>query len=116
MTTEPLSVFEELDAMLVFGTETPLTSVGQVEDHLRQARHSLMISRINGNMGQLAGETLLEDLTKAFGQTSAQVVALKGMMQHMDEMLSIEIMTTERDIVVMESFLRFMGSAEGDVK
>jgi hypothetical protein len=110
MTHVQLTPFQELEAMLLFGTEEPITTMGEVEEHLRQARHSLMISRINGGMGDLAIQTLLEKINDTWGEDSTESIALRGIAQHMQEMLSIEIMATERDCMVMESFILFMSS------
>ena len=110
MTDVSLTPFQELEAMLLFGTENPITTIGEVEEHLRQARHSLMISRINGHVGELALFKLLDGVCDKFGPGSEEAVILKGAIQHMDELVAIEVLATERDIMVMESFILFMSS------
>ncbi len=113
MTDVHLTPFQELEAMLLFGTEAPITTVGEVEEHLRQARHSLMISKINGHVGELALFKLLDVIGDSFGPTSEEALILKGAMSHMEELVAIEVLATERDIMVMEGFILFMSSVVG---
>jgi len=113
MTDTAITPFEELEAMLLFASENRLTTIGEVEGHLNQARHSLMISRINNQMAEIALTALKDSIEGHIGKNAPELTLVQSVARHMDEMAAIEILATERDILVMENFLMFMNAAAG---
>lgn len=100
--------------MLLFATETPFGTVGQVKDHLIAARRSLDVSRVNNGLMNMTLNQVIDRMVKEWGSESLEVMMMRSLQNHAQELCDIEVLAIERDIIVMESFLMFMDAASGN--
>jgi hypothetical protein len=108
MERQPLTPFEELHAMLTFDPTTPLSTVGEVMIHLQNARVSLAINARNLNDAKRGSALLLNTLLDSWGPDATETVMANKMIQHIEELAAAVDLAITRDIVVMETWLRFM--------
>lgn len=113
MEQKQVTPFEELHAMLLFGTETPMNTVGEVQQHLEDAHMSRGIARINNTIAHKGLARLIGDIEQAAGTDDSDALFLNGLARHLHQLMELEDMAIARDIVVMESWLVFMDAAAG---
>ncbi len=113
MEAKHITPFEELAAMLVFGSEVPLTTVGQVKEHLANALMSQGVCRLNNKIFISGIDEIIEAIAQATSPDDVDRLFLMGVKKHMLELMQVEALVLERDIVVMEGFLSFMDIEAG---
>lgn len=113
MEQKQITPFEELHAMLLFATEQPFGTVGQVKEHLIAARHSLDISIINQGLMNMTINQVIARASQEWGGECLEVMMMTSLMNHAAELCETEQLAIGRDIIVMESFLMFMDAAAG---
>lgn len=113
MEQKQITPFEELHAMLLFATEQPFGTVGQVKQHLMAARNSLDISIVNQGLMNMTLNQVIQRASQEWGSGSVEVMMLTSLMNHAAELCETEQLAINRDIIVMESFLMFMDAAAG---
>jgi hypothetical protein len=111
--TKSVSPYEELAAMLVFGSENSLSTVGEVALHLVSARSSLLIGKINHAAANEFVRGLAIAEFEENGPETEKYIGLAALLHHVNELCEVEALTIERDIIVMESWLMFMDAAAG---
>lgn len=113
MTSQSITPYEELHAMLLFASETPFMTVGEVALHLVSARSSLLIGKINHAAANEFVRGLAISEFEENGPETEKYMSLAALLHHIDEMAEIQHCAIERDIIVMESWLMFMDQAAG---
>lgn len=113
MNAKQVTPFEELHAMLLFGTEGPMGTIGQVIEHLAAARRSLDVSVINQGLMNMTLQQVIARASNEWGIGCLEVMMLTSLHNHATELCETGRLAIERDIIVMESWLMFMDVASG---